>query len=127
MPKKKVYRQEDLNEAVEKYLEGMKLRNVCTALPNVPKRTITCLAKKKRDGIEAKRPGPPLILSVEIEDDSKISFGSNLSIVLSARSQATEYSTWTKLDVVKTVRQKKLWLCMIPRMFGASRQIPHSI
>jgi hypothetical protein len=71
MRKKKVYSQEDLDEAVEKYLEGMRPRAVCTALPNVPERTITCLAKKKRDGIEAKRPGPPPILSVEIEDDLK--------------------------------------------------------
>jgi hypothetical protein len=59
MPKKKVY------EAVEKYLEGMKLRNVCKALPNAPERTTTCLAMKKRDGIEAKRPGPLPTLSVE--------------------------------------------------------------
>jgi Tc5 transposase DNA-binding domain len=71
MPKKKVYSQEDLDEAVEKYLEGMKLRTVCKAFPNVPERTITRLAKKKRDGIEAKRPGPPPILLVEIEDDIK--------------------------------------------------------
>jgi hypothetical protein len=49
----------------------MKLRAVCTALPHVPERTITCLAKKKRDRIETKRPGPPPILSVEIEDDLK--------------------------------------------------------
>jgi hypothetical protein len=67
----KVYSQEDLDEAVEKYLEGMKLRAVCKAFPNVPERTITCLAKKKRDGIEARRPGPPPILFVEIEDDLK--------------------------------------------------------
>jgi hypothetical protein len=71
MPREKVYSQEDLDEAVEKYLEGMKLRAVCKALPNVPERTMTCLPKKKRDGIEAKSPGPPPILSVEIEDDLK--------------------------------------------------------
>jgi hypothetical protein len=71
MRKQKVYSEEDLDEAVEKYLEGMKLRALCTALPNVPKRNIIRLAKKKRDGIEAKRPGPPPILSVEIEDDLK--------------------------------------------------------
>jgi hypothetical protein len=59
MPEKKV------NEAVEKYLEGMKLRNICKALPNAPERTTSCLAMKKRDGIETKRPGPLLTLSVE--------------------------------------------------------------
>jgi hypothetical protein len=37
---------------------------------------------------------------------SKLSSGSYLNIVLSTRSQATEYSTWTKLDFIKTVRQK---------------------
>jgi hypothetical protein len=48
MPKKKVYSQEDLDEAVEKYLGDIKLRAVCKAFPNVPKRTISCLAKNKR-------------------------------------------------------------------------------
>jgi hypothetical protein len=71
MEKKKVYSQEDLDEAVETYLEGMKLRAVCKSFPNVSERTITCLAKNKRDGIEAKRTGPPPILSVKIEDDLK--------------------------------------------------------
>jgi hypothetical protein len=58
---------------------------------------------------------------------SKLSYESYHNIVLSARSQATEYSTWTKLDFVKTVKQRKLWLYMVQRMFGASGQIPHSI
>jgi hypothetical protein len=50
----KVYSQEDLDETVEKFLGGMKLRAVCNAFPNVPQRTIICLVKNKNDGIEAK-------------------------------------------------------------------------
>jgi hypothetical protein len=61
------------------------------------------------------------------EEGLKLSFGSYLRIILSARSQATEYSTCTKLDFVKTVIHKKLWLCMVQRMLGASGQIPRSI
>jgi Tc5 transposase DNA-binding domain len=71
MLKKELYTQEDLDDAVEKYLGDLKLRAVCKAFPNVPKRTISCLAQNKKDGIEAKRPGPLPILSVEIEDDLK--------------------------------------------------------
>jgi hypothetical protein len=58
MLKKNVYSQEDLDDAVETYLGDIKLRAVCKAFPNVPKRTISCLVKNKKDGIEAKRPGP---------------------------------------------------------------------
>jgi hypothetical protein len=54
MPKEKTYSQEDLDEAVEKYLGGLKLRAVCKALPNVHERIIICLVKNKKDGIEAK-------------------------------------------------------------------------
>ena len=55
MLKKKVYSQEDLDEAVEKYLGDIKLRAVCKAFPNVPKRTISCLAKNKK--MEMKQKG----------------------------------------------------------------------
>ena len=48
MTKGKVYSQDGLDEAVDKYLGGMKLRAVCKAYPNVPKRTITCLVKNKK-------------------------------------------------------------------------------
>jgi hypothetical protein len=71
MLKKELYTQEDLDDVVEKYLGDLKLRAVCKAFPNVPNRTITCLKKNKKDEIEAKRPGPLPIPSVEIEDDLK--------------------------------------------------------
>jgi hypothetical protein len=54
MPKEKVYSQEDLDEAVAKYLGGIKLRAVCKAFSNFLERAITCLAKNKKDEIEAK-------------------------------------------------------------------------
>ena len=56
MTKRKAYSQGDLDEAVEKYLGGIQYNAECNAHPNVPERTITCLAKNRKDGIEAKRP-----------------------------------------------------------------------
>jgi hypothetical protein len=58
MLKKTLYSQEELDEAVETYLGDIKLRVGYKAFPNVPKRTISCLAKNKKDGIEANRPEP---------------------------------------------------------------------
>ena len=49
----------------------MKVKDVCNAYPKVPERTISCLDKNKKEGIEAKQTGPQPILSTYVKDDLK--------------------------------------------------------
>ena len=71
MAKRKAYNEDDLDRAVNKYLAGMKLKDVCNAHLKVPERTITRSAKNRKEGIEAKQPRPKPILSTYVEDDFK--------------------------------------------------------
>ena len=69
MTKKKLYSNKHLNEAIDKYLNGVKLQNVCSLFPNIPRRTITHAEKKKKENIEAKKPGLEPILTHDMEED----------------------------------------------------------
>ena len=52
------------------YLNGTKLQHVCETYPNVPKRTITHCAKRKKN-IEKRRPGPQPLLLENMEKNLK--------------------------------------------------------
>ncbi len=71
MTKRKQYCPEDAVKATKMYLEGKKLATVCATCPLIPRRTITRMAKRKKEDCQLKKPGPAPILSVELENDLK--------------------------------------------------------
>jgi hypothetical protein len=69
MAKTKLYSDEDAAKAVQAYMNGTKLAIVCASFPQVPRRTITRMAKRDKDGVQVKKPGPAPILTTELEKD----------------------------------------------------------
>jgi hypothetical protein len=66
VPKRKQYTEDDLNAAVAMYKEGAKRRQVMSAFPNIPDRTIRQRAKQQQP---LKKPGPAPILDSDMEND----------------------------------------------------------
>jgi hypothetical protein len=67
--KKKRYSPEELVSAVSDYQQGKKMKEVKSKYPDVPERTIYLHAKHDRENIPIKRPGPPPVLTVAMEND----------------------------------------------------------
>mmetsp|Transcript_29271 Transcript_29271/g.44918 ORF Transcript_29271/g.44918 Transcript_29271/m.44918 type:complete len:164 (+) Transcript_29271:31-522(+) len=66
---RKQYAEADLQNAIAEYSNGAKLKLVSELFPHVPKRTITRGAKRLKEGIAKKRPGPDPVLSDQAEMD----------------------------------------------------------
>ena len=67
--RKKQYSSDDLDKAIQMYLDGTKLSLLVKKYPNTPKRTITERTKKKRENVELKKPGPSALLNDSMEND----------------------------------------------------------
>ena len=65
----KQYSSANLDAAVDTYLGGARLGIVTRAYPSVPRQTITYSAKKKKEGVAAKKPGTKPLLTTKVEDD----------------------------------------------------------
>ena len=66
---RKHYSNDDLNQEIDEYCNGTKLKIACDHLTHTPRRTITRGELGKRQNISKKRPGPDHVLSSQIESD----------------------------------------------------------
>ena len=71
MVMKKQYDSEDLQKAMQEYMNGMKMKIIICRYPHVPKRTIFERAKKLKENVVVQKPGPCPLLTHEMEDDLK--------------------------------------------------------
>ena len=69
MTKKKCYDAKEAEDAAQEYANGEKLSTVCAKYARVPRRTITRMAKRLKEGIVKQKPGPSPILTNEMEKD----------------------------------------------------------
>ena len=69
MVKRKLYDPKDLEDAIKKYLQGMKLKQVLMLYPHIPRRTITYTANRTKSNKMPQTPGPKPLLTDDIEKD----------------------------------------------------------